>query len=113
MLCFSYLGSVGEVLAVDVLADEPPQRLDVVHRRPQRVHLARLKGRQKCYVREVTSHVKKGSVLSVLTAYLVLQVRDVVAQRGEAAVDLLHPVPLPGIPARHRGSLQRQNQNGR
>ena len=41
--CQAYLGSVGEVLAVDVLADEPPQRLDVVHRRPQRVHLARLK----------------------------------------------------------------------
>ena len=57
--------------------------------------------------------MKKDSVLSVLTAYLVLQVRDVVAQRGEAAVDLLHPVPLPGIPARHRGSLQRQKQNGK
>ena len=56
----AYLWSVGEILAIDVLADEPPQRLDVVHRRPQRVHLARLKGRQKCWR---SCHVKSMRIL--------------------------------------------------
>ena len=38
----THLRYVAEVLPVDVLADHPPERLDVVHGRPQRVHLARL-----------------------------------------------------------------------
>ena len=42
-----------------------------------------------------------------LSPYLVFEVRDVVAQGVEAAVDLLHPVPLPGIATGHRRSLQR------
>ena len=37
--------------------------------------------------------------------HLVLQVRHVVLERIEAAVDDLDPVPLPGVPPRHRGGL--------
>ena len=36
------LWRISEILAVDVLSDEPPERLDVVDGGPEGVHLARL-----------------------------------------------------------------------
>ena len=62
----------------DVLSEELPQRLDVLDGGPEGVHLARL----------------------------VLQVRDVLAERRKAAVHLLHAVPLPRVPPRHRRGLE-------
>ena len=57
------LRSVGVILSVDILADEPPERLDVVDGGPERVHLARLGERVKgvhCVVFDVIQAASLG-----------------------------------------------------